>query len=147
MCTSISATTSFLKGGDTTSTVSVNFYTQTATTSTPTARDLVTEYYMQYPFTPSISNISYTSGSINDYCPGRYPITRTQRYRTTCTSDDSSLCGNQYQIWSGCPFRDSLSYSTIPASFFTARITDTDDATDFSDFTGSTSVTATCMSF
>lgn len=135
-----------MKGGDTTSTVSVNFYTATATVSTPSAADLVTEYYMQYSFTSSISSISFTSGSINDYCSGRYPITRTQRYGTTCNSTDSSRCGNQYQIWSGCPFRDSLSYSSIPASFFTARATVIDDATDFSDFTGSTSATAACMS-
>jgi hypothetical protein len=136
-----------LNGGGTTSTVNVNFFTKTYSAPSTTTRDSVTEYYFKDSYTSSISGISSSSGSINDYCPGRYPITRTQRYWSTCSSSDISQCSNQYQIWSGCPLRDNFQYSAIPGSYFTALSTSVDDATDFSDFSSSTSATAACMSF
>jgi hypothetical protein len=91
-----------------------------------------TEYYFQNSYNSSINNIPSTSGSINDYCPGRHPLNRTQRY-FFCNSSNTNSCPNQYQTYSGCP-EYSLSYSTINETFFTARPASIDDSTNFADF-------------
>lgn len=128
-----------MKGGDTVSSVTASTFYQTASSST-TSRDRTSEYYFQTTTTPNIDNIAYVNVSIDDYCPGRYPSTRTQRYQSVCSSSDTTLCtNNQYQTWSGCPRRDSLSYSTIDDSFFSTRATSTDDSINFSDFSSPTS--------
>lgn len=145
LCTRINSTTPVLKGGDQTSTVRISFFTKTYTQPpTPTSRDFITEYYFQDSYTLNINNISYTNDSINDYCLGHYPITRAQRYRF-CASSNTATC-NLYQVWSGCPLRDGLQYSTIPDNFFTSVLpASTDDPINFSDFTNATN--GTCMFF
>ena len=144
LCTRINSVTSILKGGDTTSTVNISFFTQTYTPANVTTRDFTTEYYFQDSYSPNINNINYTNGYIDDYCLGYYPTTRTQRYRFVCASFNSSTCNN-YQVWNGCPLRDNLTYSTIPDTFFTARATTIDDSINFSDFNSVTN--GTCMFF
>ncbi|CAM4761114.1 unnamed protein product [Rotaria magnacalcarata] len=140
-CTNVNAATSFLKGGDATSLVNATFFTVTATSTTITI-DPTSEYYFTTAATPNINTIVSAIGAINDYCPGRYPTTRTQRYSSPCTSSDTSRCSNnQYQIWSGCLIGDSLAYSNITDNFFVATAASTDDSTSFSDFNGYTSAT------
>ena len=125
--------------------VSAQFLTTTYTPSTPTTHsDFTAEYYFQ-DSSPTISSIPYINGSINDYCPGRHPLTRTQRYSSACTSSNLTLCYNGYQIWSGCQQRNNFAYSSIPNTFFTASSASIDDATNFADFNNATSVL--CMSF
>ncbi|CAF0790398.1 unnamed protein product [Rotaria sordida] len=139
--TRINSATSFLKGGDSTLLVNVTFFTQISSSSTTNIRDSTSEYYFRIPNSPNINDISFTNGSIYDYCPGRYPITRTQRYRSVCNVTDITLCSNQYQTWSRCPLRDSLQYSEIDSSFFVAANASIDDSTNFADFKNATNVT------
>ncbi|CAF3412501.1 unnamed protein product [Rotaria socialis] len=136
-CTNVNAATSFLKGGDASSSVNATVSTVTATSTTITI-DPTTEYYFTTAATPSISTIVSATGTINDYCPGRHPTTRIQRYNSACTpSPDTSRCSNnQYQIWSGCLIGDSLAYSNITDNFFVGTSASTDDSTSFSDFNG-----------
>ncbi|CAF1524626.1 unnamed protein product, partial [Rotaria sordida] len=97
--------------GDASSSVNATVCTVTATSTTITI-DPTTEYYFTTAATPSISTIVSATGTINDYCPGRHPTTRIQRYNSACNpSPDTSRCSNnQYQIWSGCLIGDSLAY-------------------------------------
>ena len=129
---------SVLKDGQSATTVPFVFRskTYTAPAGTP-ARDLTTEYYFQDAYALNAADIPSTSGSILDYCPGKHPSIRTQRY-VFCSTPNTALCGDQYQTFPGCPLRDGLNYNTIPDGFFTARATSRDDATNFLDFDGAT---------
>jgi hypothetical protein len=134
-----------LKGGGSTLNVPISFFTKTYVPPGTNQTDLTTEYYFQESYSLNINNITFTSGTINDYCPERHPLTRTQRYNTACNSSDTSRCSDQYQIWSGCQLRDTLQYSTINETFFTARASSIDDPTNFADFDGAMNVS--CMFF
>jgi hypothetical protein len=140
-----------LQGGGTTSTVNTTFFNQTYTPTSSIARDFTTEYYFQDQYSETINNITYNNTSINDYCLGYHPITRTQRYGFTCASpSNSSTCNqSQYQVWSACPTRDNLQYSTIDQSFFTTvRASSIDDPINFADFDNTINATnGLCMSF
>ncbi|CAF2761704.1 unnamed protein product [Rotaria sp. Silwood2] len=145
LCSVINSTRSFLKGGDSSSLVDVIFFTKTYSPPNTNTRDSTTEYYFQSSNSPNINNIPYINISIDDYCPGKHPITRTQRYRSVCNVPDTFVCSNQYQTWNGCPSRDSLTYSTIDDSFFIAANASIDDSTNFADFNNATNETSiTC---
>ncbi len=127
--------------------VSISLFTKSYTSPSNTTTNLTTEYYFQDSCNQNINNITFTSGSIDDYCPLRYPITRTQRYSTACNSS-SGCINNQYQTWSGCALRDNFAYSAIPDNFFCARVSSIDGSTNFADFDNATSTTsALCMFF
>jgi hypothetical protein len=145
LCTQINSVTSFWGGSSANSNVNVSFFNKTYVSPSTTTRDLTTEYYFQDSYSLTINDIPYNNGSIIDYCPNRYPLTRTQRYRTTCNTSDISQCYSQYQTWSGCPLRNSFQYSAINDTFFTARTSSIDDPTNFADFNNATSVP--CMFF
>ncbi|CAF1196266.1 unnamed protein product [Adineta ricciae] len=140
-CNSISTQNILAGAGTSNTTVTINFYTKTYTASTITTPNPTQEYYFQNSYTQSINDIPYTNDTIYDYCPGRYPASRTQRYLYVCTSF-SNLCPNlTYQSWTGCPLRDTFQYTAINDSFFTARNSSTDGSISFSDYTSVSSLT------
>ncbi|CAF0760543.1 unnamed protein product [Rotaria sp. Silwood1] len=141
LCSRINSVTSFLKGGDSSSLVNVTFYTKTYSPSGSNIRDFTTEYYFQNSTSPNINDITSNNITIYDYCPGRHPTTRTQRYLSVCNVTNIDLCSNQYQTWSGCPSRDNLQYSTIEDRFFIAVNASIDDSTNFADFNNAINVT------
>jgi len=127
--------------------VSATFFTQTYVPPSTTSRNLATEYYFQDSYNLNINNIPYTIESIIDYCPNRYPLTRTQRYRSACSTSNTSLCPSQYQTWSGCQSRNNFQFSAINDTFFTARTSSIDDPTNFADFNNPTNVTNSLRMF
>ena len=146
LCNLVVSNNSFLQGDGTSSNVTTSFFNATYTSNRTSTTDFTGEYYFQNPTSFTINNIIPSMGNILDYCPGRHPITRIQRYQSACVSSDTSLCNSQYQTWSGCSIRDNLTFSTIPESFYTARTSSIDDASNFAEFDNRESATSTVLS-
>ncbi|CAF3969923.1 unnamed protein product [Adineta steineri] len=141
LCSSINSVTSILSGTGSSSSVTLSSFTSNYVSNSSTSTSSTAEYYFQNQYSSTIANIPYTNGTINDYCLGYYPSTRTQRYLFICAASNSStscVSSPSYQTWTGCPLRDNLTYSTIPPTFFTARATSKDSSTGFSDFSSAT---------
>lgn len=142
ICTTINSITSLLRGGGSNANVNIIFFQKDFTNPTTSVRNSTTEYYFQTSYNLNINNITSGSGSIADYCPNRYPLTRTQRYFSACTS--SGGCNTaQYQTYNGCSLRDTFAYTGIPSNFFNAQPSSLDGATNFAAFDSSTNVTCT----
>lgn len=115
--------------------MNVNFFTSTYTATSTNPTNSTTEYYFQNAYSLNINGIPYTNVTINDYCSEEYPLTRTQRYLGVCDSlSSSSSCPGGYRSWIGCPSRDNFNYNAINDTYFTNRISSTDDSINFSDF-------------
>ncbi|UJR35492.1 hypothetical protein I4U23_028246 [Adineta vaga] len=140
LCTQISSITSLNRNGSSTSTVPINFFAKAYTSTTTTATTSTQEYYFQNSYNLSITDTSSTTDTINDYCPGEHPVSRTQRYRFVCTATTGDPTCSNYQIWSGCPLRDSFQYSSINDTFFTARSSSTDDSITFTAYNSVTTI-------
>jgi hypothetical protein len=141
MCTKIRDTSSFLVDGEGATTVNVRFFSKTYTTPSSTTRAPSDELYFQDVYNLNINDITATPMNIDDYCPGQHPFNRPQRY-FFCPLPDTSRCPNQYQTYPGCPVRDGLNYSNIPANFFNARTSTTDDANNFLEVSDATLTTS-----
>lgn len=120
------ATVGVLRDGQSDSFVTLSPVYKSYTVPTVTTRTRVPEYYFQDSYNSSYNDIISTSGFIDDYCDGRHPINRNQRYKF-CGSGVSNNCPDGYQRYS-CPIRDDMKYATIPNSFFSVRLTSTDDS-------------------
>lgn len=138
LCTRISEITSILSNGEAGSSITPFYLTKSASTSTNLIQtDSTLEYYFQNN-PPTVNLITSQDISINDYCLGRHPTNRTQRY-FFCNS--MPACTDNYRTYTGCPSRPSLTkYAEIPSVFFNISSASTDDGTDLSEFTGARNV-------
>ena len=119
------ATVAVLRDGQSDSVVNFSPFYKSYTAPSVTSRTRGPEYYFEDPYAPSYNDIISTSGFVEDYCDGRHPVNRNQRYKF-CGSGVSNNCPDGYQRYS-CPIRDDMKYATIPTSFFSVRSTSTDD--------------------
>lgn len=136
LCNYVNGINSILATGESTSQISISLVSATYTApTTTTTRNGNQEYYLQAPTNNSINDFTSTSIPMFDFCPGRHPIDRVQRYHF-CGTPETSLCsdGNLYQTYPSCRERNSFAYSNFPDRHFYARSASTDDPTNFADF-------------
>ncbi|CAF0848764.1 unnamed protein product [Didymodactylos carnosus] len=100
----------------------ISFYVRANISSVSTSRSDTEEYC----FYPPLNLTPPTYMTILDYCDGRYPLNRTQRYYYFCNATTS--CINSVRNFS-CPIRTDYAYSVLSPDQFNAIPLTTDDVT------------------